>query len=133
MPRPRTPTSILEARGAYVTHPERRAERVNEPQPTAPLGAAPDHLTKEQKKIWRELVRIAPPGVLANCDRWIVERCVQLVAKMRAGNLMALEGSQLITCLSKLGMTPVERSKVSPVLQTPQSATQTNPEDEFVQ
>ena len=132
MPRPRTPTSILEARGAYVNHPERRADRVNEPQPSGPLGPPPTHLTKEQKKIWKELVKIAPPGVLTNCDRWTVERCVQLVAKMRVGNLMALEGSQLITCLSKLGMTPTDRSKVSVIAQ-PTPPAQINPEDEFVQ
>ena len=132
MPRPRTPTSILEARGAYLNHPARRADRANEPQPSAPLGPAPRHLTKDQKKIWKEVVGIAPPGVLMNCDRLTVERCVQLVAKMRAGTLMALEGSQLITCLSKLGMTPADRSKVAALPQT-ERQTIPDPADEFIQ
>jgi hypothetical protein len=127
----RTPTNVLEARGAYINHPERKADRVNEPRPTAPLGPPPKHFTKEEKKIWKELVRIAPAGVLTICDRWTVERCVQLVAKMRAGTMMCAEGSQLITCMSKLGMTPADRSKVSATPEPPQKFH--NPEDEFIQ
>lgn len=115
MSRPRTPTAVLEARGAYENHPERRVSREHEPQPTAGIGNAPKHFTAEQKKIWKEFVKIVPPGVLFNSDRWLLETLVVLKSREREGTISDTARSQMIACLGKLGMTPADRSKVSAV------------------
>ena len=55
MARPRTPTAILEGRGAYDNHPERRSQRREEPiAPGAPLK--PRFLKGRAAKIWDELL-----------------------------------------------------------------------------
>jgi len=46
------PTEILDTRGSFLKHPERR--RLNEPQEIRPLGNAPRCLTAEKKKLWGE-------------------------------------------------------------------------------
>jgi phage terminase small subunit len=108
----RVPTAVLDARGAYDNHPERRQDREHQPEPTAAIGNAPKHFTPEQKKIWREFVKIAPPGVLFNSDRWLLETLVILKTKERDGTISDTARAQMIACLAKLGMTPVDRSKV---------------------
>ena len=122
MARPRTPTSILEGRGAFVNHPERRDQRANEPVPSAELGNAPKHFGKEEKRIWKELVQIALPGVLCNSDRWIAETLCILMARQRAYTITNTERGQLITILSRLGMMPADRSRVAA---RPQKAAET--------
>jgi len=55
MARPRTPTAILEGRGAYDNHPERRSQRREEPiAPGTPLK--PRFLKGRAAKIWDELL-----------------------------------------------------------------------------
>ena len=93
MARPRTPTSILEGRGVFVNHPERRAQRANEPVPSAELGNAPKHFGKDEKRIWKELVQIALPGVLSNSDRWIAETLCILMAR-QPGNDKSASGTR---------------------------------------
>ena len=55
------PTAILDAKGAFLTHPERR--RPNEPYETRPLGSPPKYLSDEAKKLWKEIAHNLPPGV----------------------------------------------------------------------
>ena len=112
MPRSRTPTSTLENRGAFLHNPQRREDRAEEPIPTGELGEPPVGLTPYQANIWRELAAIIPPGVAADCDRWLVELAVKLMAKVRRGVARCSEVSQLLTCLSRMGMTPADRSRV---------------------
>jgi hypothetical protein len=112
MPRPRTPTSTLENRGAFLHNPQRREDRAGEPVPTKELGPAPATLTPFQAKIWDELATIIPAGVAFDCDRWVIERAVRLMSKVRRGVAKCSEVSQLITCLSRMGMTPADRSRV---------------------
>lgn len=113
MPRPRTPTPLLEATGALKHDPKRYADRANEPRPTEPLGKAPNHLSPAQKKVWKELAAIAPAGVLTNADRWIVETTVILMTKIRSGSFTSTDTGQLRQCLASLGLTPADRSRVS--------------------
>ncbi len=112
MSRPRTATAVLEARGAFTRHPERRRERRNEPQPTGELGPPPKGFDKFRRKLWKELAGIISPGVLANDNRWTVELTVTLMAQQRQGIISDKGRAQLVTLLSKLGMTPADRSKV---------------------
>lgn len=128
MPQPRVPTSILRARGAFKNHPEREKDRVNEPVAKDPLGPPPKHLSKEEKKIWKELAAIIPEGVAFATDRWIVETAVILKAKERAGTILCAERNLLINCLSKMAMTPSDRSKVVAAPQ-PEKPKEANPWD----
>jgi len=115
MSRPRTPTAILEARGSFVHNPGRKAARANEPMPNGQLGRPPEHLTDDEKRFWRELTRLAPPGVLTNSDRWFVEMTVRLMARVRHGTARTMEFGQLVQCLAKMGLSPADRSRVSAV------------------
>jgi len=111
MGRPRTPSAILELRGSYRKNPQRR--RHPEPQPSGPLGKPPRLLAREERRAWRDIERITPPGVLTVADRWLVEIAARLMAKMRGPKgLRPGERTQLIQCLSKMGLTPADRSKV---------------------
>ena len=55
------PTEILDTRGSFLKHPERR--RPNEPYETRPLGSPPKYLSDEAKKLWKEIAHNLPPGV----------------------------------------------------------------------
>jgi len=111
MGRNRVPTSILEARGSFEQNPQRRRK---DPTVRGGLGRCPDFLKPDEKQAWREIVKQVPERVLAVSDRILVETTARLVAKQRrdpefSSRLCAL----LISCLSKLGLTPADRSKVS--------------------
>ena len=81
--RPRKPTAVLEASGAFERNPQRRAERENEPEANGPVGDPPDYFDANHRKVWFELVRKAPAGVLALSDAANLEIAVRLMVKMR--------------------------------------------------
>ena len=112
MPKPRKPTSQL-SELTLKRNTGRYADRANEPKPTNILGPPPKHLAPTQKKLWKELVKRIPDGVLYDCDTYIVELTVRLIEKMRTGTLMTSEVSQYRGCLASLGLTPADRSRVS--------------------
>jgi hypothetical protein len=129
MGRPRTPDEKLELSGAYIKHPERRRKAT--PKHSSGVGVPPAAMTAEQKLCWRELARNSLPGVLTKSDRHLIETAARLTARMREPVIPpppVLEGmtqpvqrvrdpaadmALLIRCLSLLGMTPVDRSKIS--------------------
>jgi hypothetical protein len=108
----RTPTAILEARGSFISHKNRRDARAGEPVVTKRLGSPPKTFTDEHKKLWREFAKIVPPGVATYADRWAVEIVVWTMAKFRAGTITGAETSQLTSLLSRFGLTPADRSRV---------------------
>lgn len=119
MARPRKPTALLELTGAFRKDPQRW--RGAAPQPTGPLGAPPDRLEPAEKKCWLELEALVPPGILFNSDRWHVEITACLLAKMRdprgglggKHGLRAGEVRLLNKCLTQMGMTPADRSRIA--------------------
>ena len=111
MGRTPVPTEILDSRGAFLKHPERR--RPNEPYETRPLGSPPKHLSDEAKKLWKEIAHNLPPGVGKVSDRHAFEMLVRLMAKERADSINNNERGQLIKLLGSFGMTPADRSKIS--------------------
>src|SRR6266436_1734039 len=113
MPQNRVSTDVLKTRGSFVKHPERERARIAEPKPSGDLGPPPTHLNARQKKTWRELEQIIPPGVAASSDRWTVELLVCLMEKCRSGQAKAGETKQIESLLSKMGMTASDRSRVS--------------------
>jgi phage terminase small subunit len=111
MARPRKPTAVLELTGAFKKDPQRRRE--NEPKPSGPLGEEPLHFDEELKAIWRELVVMVPAGVLTISDRWLVELACRTMQQVRKGTALAAERNLLLSCLSRMGLTPADRSKIA--------------------
>src|ERR1700693_5721747 len=113
MSRPRTPTAILEARGAFISHKDRKEARANEPVPNAPIRKSPpSSLDQEQRRVWFEFIRKIPAGVLGDCDEYWLAMAVRLECKERKGTITISERTQYMNLLGKLGMNPSERSKV---------------------
>jgi hypothetical protein len=112
MTRPRTPTQILEVKGSFLRHPERKRARVNEPRPTGELGDAPEDLSKEEKTAWRYLASLLAPGVAKNMDRAAMEEAATLRVICKSGQATAAERQLYRNYLAAFGMTPADRSRV---------------------
>jgi hypothetical protein len=80
---------------------------------THPLGEAPDYFRPDELLVWAELQRNAPASVLTKADRHIVETTCLLLAKMRRRHITAAEIGRLMSCLSCMGLTPSDRSKIT--------------------
>ena len=111
MARPRTPTAILDTKGAFLANPQRK--RKGEPQPVGSIGSAPRHFSEDEKKIWREFVRGLPPGVGKSSDRWAAESIVRLKVKERANTITGTELGQLTSLYGRFGLTPADRAKIT--------------------
>ena len=110
MARPRKPTAELELNGAFRKDPQRR--RVDPPT-AGPLGDPPPCLPEACHAMWYELSEIAPLGVLRASDRWLVETAVRLMWAQRYDEKFSVSKlTQLNWCMSRMGMTPSDRSKV---------------------
>ena len=111
MGRNKTPTSMLDAKGTFLSHPDRK--RPNEPSTDRPIGTAPKTMTAEQKEVWKELVKQSCPGVLKVSDRLMFAVLVKLATKFYSNvSMAAVETAQLITLSSKFAMNPADRSRV---------------------
>jgi hypothetical protein len=120
----RKPTKQLEDSGAFEHDPQRRRAREHEPVPDGPLGDPPEYFSEAQRGIWQELAEQVPHGVLTVADRILVEITAKLIARMRdpEDQLKASETNQIISCLSRMGLTPADRSRVAvpkPAEETP--------------
>lgn len=131
--RPRTPTAVLELKGAFLKDPQRKKGRAREPKPNGPIGKAPASFrypscdaktSKVLIALWDELVNMAPPKVLAKSDRWALEIACRLMNKARSGRIHGGEHSILRSYLMSMGLTPADRSRV-------QVAEDEKPEDEW--
>jgi hypothetical protein len=119
MARPRKPTAELELRGAFRKDPQRR--RVD-PE-TNPLGEPPPGMSEEIQARWFELAEQAPLGVLRSRDRVILECAAYLLHRRRTVTDWPMaEQAQLTKCLSLMGMTPSDASKVHAPKEKPVSA-----------
>lgn len=115
MGKPRTPTNVLDARGAFRKDPQRFEARKDEPQPIDGIGSAPDYFTPEQISAWDFIVAKAHAGTLSDADSVVVEQGAILLAEMRANPAgFPITGhARLQGVLASLGMTPADRSRVS--------------------
>jgi hypothetical protein len=111
MGRPRTPTKILELRGALKAHPNRA--RPNEPKPAGAIGAFTEGPTG-LSEIWDEIVGQAAAGVLTVSDRLALELICRLIAEIRLKPDEIAVGKVAALCnlLGRFGLTPADRSKV---------------------
>ena len=113
MARPRTPTNVLEMRGAFATHPERRKERTNEPQEERELGDPPKHFNVDQIAAWNELADMGRSW-LTFADRAILTLAASLYADVKMyGTLVASKQATLLSkVLAQIGLATVDRSRV---------------------
>lgn len=109
MPRHRLPKELAKITGADIAQPGRFAART-EPK-SAPIGDAPDKLTSDERAAWIGLVDDMP--WLTASDRTITEMAARLVARINVDPACPIGVyTQLRLCLSAIGGTPVDRSKV---------------------
>ena len=106
-----TPTAVLDARGAYIAHPEMR--RPNEPQVNQPLGGPPKILSEEHRKLWRRIAKQLPPGVGKVSDRDAFALMVKLQDKEDKDTITDHQRTLLIKLYGLFGKTPADRSKIS--------------------
>ena len=113
MPRPRTPTKVLELKGAFEKNPQRKRE--GEPVPVGEVAPPPTHLNAREQRVYIELVEAAPPGVLTSADTQVVSIAARLEAEWRRDGSKFPAGKigQLVKALAQMGMTPADRSKIS--------------------
>jgi hypothetical protein len=110
MARPRTPTAVLELRGAFKNHPSRLKDRKYEPVVSSPLPEPPRYLESATAAVWLE---IKSRGYwLTSADRFLVEIAATLMARYRIDELKSGDVSQLIGLLGKIGFSPNERGKM---------------------
>jgi len=109
MARPRTPSNVLELRGAFKKHPGRRRK---DPEGTAPFCESPPaHLPPEAVRAWSYLVARLPRIAIFNCDEIAVEMAArQLASYWLTPHIDTLK--ELRQWLAKLGMFPVDRAKI---------------------
>ena len=114
MGRPLTPTSILDASGAFKRHPERKNK--NEPIVTNPFPDSPPlFLSDQEKACWNEVVSLAPAGVLTASDPLIVEVIARLLAEYRelGPEMLITKVTRLCQEMAKIGLTPSGRAGLS--------------------
>jgi len=116
MGRNRTPSNILELRGAFDKNPQRRRE---EPTVEKTLGDPPEHFDEARRATWAEIVEQAPEGVLTKADRIAVEMLADLLARYRASmapggdKFTSADRRDLMALLARFGMTAADRSRVA--------------------
>jgi hypothetical protein len=115
MPKPRTPTAILKFKGSFRKNPQRARARATEPQAAAPLGNPPDDLAADEKAAWLVIVESCAPGVLSKRDRELVWVAAKVKAKIQRESPWPKDVALLIRCLSLMGMTPADASRVQAV------------------
>lgn len=113
MGRPRTPSNILDARGAFDKNPNRR--RVDEPEPNGEIGEPPTRFNAAELVAWSEIVSTCAAGVFCKSDRLAVEVAAVLLAMFREdpAGIPAAKLARLDSLMARFGMTPSDRSKVS--------------------
>lgn len=113
MARNLTPTTILDAKGSFLKHPERERDAEPSTANQDPLGGPPSYLSKEEKKVWKDVAKSLLPGVAFASDRFAFELLTKLVAKMRAGLMdKTSDMTTMISLFSRFAMTPADRSRV---------------------
>jgi P27 family predicted phage terminase small subunit len=115
----------------------RRPQNQDEPAPAGALDelAPPDHLTEAQKRIWRDALKNAPPGLLRKLDwavfeQWVVHHANFLDAAAKVSStgqlikkgdgwdwnpymsIMNKQSALALKCAAELGFTPSSRTRV---------------------
>ena len=109
MPQLRKPIAKAMVEGRHHVNPGRYKR--NEPT-CAPLGDPPEWLSETQARAWREFEGELP--WLNRSHRCIVQIASVLTARMQSGQEVGTKALSLLRlCLSSMGATPADASKVS--------------------
>jgi hypothetical protein len=81
MARPRTPAKVLELRGSFRAHPERKREDAPGAGPWS--AEPPEHLTGSEIAAWREVVESLPKVALTATERLGVAQMARLWAALK--------------------------------------------------
>src|ERR1035437_2625763 len=114
MPARKKSLTLLKLSGGLKNHPGRYADRTDLASCPDGIGDPPSHISIARKNIWAELIAQLPAGHLQSADRFLLEVVTGLMATQRNRRALITKGevSLLITALSKLGLTPVDRQRV---------------------
>ena len=125
MGNPRKPAAMARVTGATLKNPSRHIGRAT--PKVKEIGPPPKRLGKFEVEAWRELVAELP--WLSDADRTLVELASRLKARMVTDPDVAIAAlAQLRMCLSAMGATPADRTKVS----TPKDDDDEDPAAEFL-
>ena len=111
----RTPSAILEAKGAFAKNPNRKREDF---QAGEFNKEPPAYFHAGQIDVWNEIASLLPDGVLQATDRLTVElasRQIDAFRGMSDADVTMAQVAQIRTTLAKLGMTPADRSMVTAI------------------
>lgn len=114
MPARKKSLALLTLTGATKAHPARYKDRTDLASCPEGIGDPPSHVSIARKRIWAEIVESLPDGHLQSADRALLEVVTFLMSRMRNRRVSVTKGeiTLLINALSKLGLTPVDRSRV---------------------
>lgn len=121
--RPRLPQSVAKITGAEAKNAGRFTGRAS--PKVKSLGPAPKRFTDAQRELWDEFNADFP--WLGRSDRALVGLAVELQSAINAGGAPVAVYAQMRLCLSSMGGTPVDRSKVGQ-----QEEDDEDPADEFL-
>lgn len=109
MGRPRTPSNVLQLRGAFNKNPQRKREDM--PGVGEFNKEPPQHLPQDCVRAWNEVVKRVPPAALTQTDELAVEICATLMATWwLTRDIDVLK--EIRQWFAQLGMTPVARTKM---------------------
>jgi len=113
MGKKRLSADILDARGAFKNHPERKRVDAKSSKPFP--RCAPSHLDPLQVKCWHEIRKAVPDGILCLSDSLTVELCAILLAEMRrdSAKMQSARIGRLQSAYSELGLSPAARAKLA--------------------
>ena len=114
MPARKKSLALLKLSGGLKAHPGRYAGRTDLASCPDGIGDPPSHISIARKNIWAELIAQLPEGHLQSADRFLLEIVTYLMSRQRNRRSLITKGeiSLLLNALSKLGLTPVDRSRV---------------------
>ena len=111
MARPRTPSNVLELRGAFDKNPQRRREDLPGVGAFNPLP--PTTLHNSIVPYWHEIVSQINPVVLTASDHSAVKVMARLLHDFELTGDKSI-ATELRQMFSQFGMTPAGRAKLSP-------------------
>lgn len=121
MARPRKSRRELELTGAIKKNPQRFRDRFANRKSHGQIGAPPKWMSVEEKRAWREFVRIAPPDSLTVADRIALGDMCRIWARYvefgenlggKSKGVPARSMTRLKDYLARFGMTPLDRTKL---------------------
>lgn len=127
MARPRTPSNVLELRGAFAKNPQRRRK---DAEGAGPFNAEPPaELPGEAVRAWRILAERVPKVALTSSDEIALAQAARTLAGIwlldaqggAANPLFAKLSAELRQWLIQLGMTPQARTKMPQAPEKPAS------------